>query len=156
MSPLLQLQKLPGKGDGGWKKSVFVSFFCWPIDREFVEQMRFGASYSTSNNLLLVARHILTTGLQKKTLKLAVLKSQIHCHRFPLWRKYALEKQPRDLRDARQKSRNLTTPPEPPNIHTSPNILARQSSVHCPLILSVHVACSRLQRNKTTEAACRL
>ena len=27
--------------------------------------MRFGASYSTSNKLLLVARHILTTGLQK-------------------------------------------------------------------------------------------
>ena len=27
--------------------------------------MRFGASYSTSKKLLLVARHILTTGLQK-------------------------------------------------------------------------------------------
>ena len=27
--------------------------------------MRFGASYSTSNRFLLVARHILTTGLQK-------------------------------------------------------------------------------------------
>ena len=27
------------------------------------EKMRFGASYSTSNKLLLVARHILTTGL---------------------------------------------------------------------------------------------
>ena len=28
-------------------------------------KMRSGASYSTSNKLLLVARHILTTGLQK-------------------------------------------------------------------------------------------
>ena len=29
MPPLLQLQKLPGKGDGGWRgeKSVFVSVF---------------------------------------------------------------------------------------------------------------------------------
>ena len=27
MPPLLQLQKLPGKGDRGWEKSVFVSFF---------------------------------------------------------------------------------------------------------------------------------
>ena len=30
-----------------------------------VEKMRFEASYSTSNKLLLVARHILTMGLQK-------------------------------------------------------------------------------------------
>ena len=29
------------------------------------EKMRFGASYGPSNKLLLVARHILTTGLQK-------------------------------------------------------------------------------------------
>ena len=36
MPILLQLQKLPGKGDGGWKKSVFVSFFGRPEDREFV------------------------------------------------------------------------------------------------------------------------
>ena len=49
----------------GGKKSVFASFFGWPEDREFVEKMRFGASYSTSNQLLLVAKHIVTTGLQK-------------------------------------------------------------------------------------------
>ena len=29
------------------------------------KKMRFGASYSTSNKLLLIARHIMTTGLQK-------------------------------------------------------------------------------------------
>ena len=28
MPILLQLQKLPWKGDGGWKKSVSASFFC--------------------------------------------------------------------------------------------------------------------------------
>ena len=52
----------------GWRveKSVFASFF-WLTRRLWVrgKKMRFGASYSTSNNLLLVARHILTTGLQK-------------------------------------------------------------------------------------------
>ena len=65
MPILLQLQKLPWKGDGGWKKSVFASFFGGPEDHEFGEKMHFGASYSTSNKLLLAARHILTTGLQK-------------------------------------------------------------------------------------------
>ena len=49
----------------GGKKGVFVSFFGWPEDREFVEKMRFGASYSTSNKLLLISRHIMTTGLKK-------------------------------------------------------------------------------------------
>ena len=36
--------------------------------------MRFGASYSTSNKLLLISRHIMTTGLKKMPLKLAVQK----------------------------------------------------------------------------------
>ena len=49
----------------GGKKSVFASIFGGPEDRDFVEKMRFGASYTSSNKLLLVARHILTTGLQK-------------------------------------------------------------------------------------------
>jgi len=62
MPPLLQYQ---GKGMEGGKKTVSASYFSWPEDHEFVEKMRFGASYSTSNKLLLVAGHILTTGLQK-------------------------------------------------------------------------------------------
>ena len=65
MPMLLQLQKLLWKGDGVWKKSVFALFFGWPEDREFVEKMRFVASYSMSNKLMLIARHIMTTGLQK-------------------------------------------------------------------------------------------
>ena len=77
MPTLLQLQKLPGKGDGGWKKSVFASFMAdqkiassWdppppPKKKKEEKKKHFGASYSTSNKLLLVARHILTTGLQK-------------------------------------------------------------------------------------------
>ena len=52
------------KGMEGGKK-VSASFFGWPEDHEFVEKMRFGASYSMCNKLLLVARYILTTGLQK-------------------------------------------------------------------------------------------
>ena len=51
--------------EGGGKKTVSASFFGWPEDRELVEKMRFGASYFTSNKLLLIARHIMTTGLQK-------------------------------------------------------------------------------------------
>ena len=48
------------------RKKVSVLFFGLPEDHEFVgEKMRFGASYSTSNKLLFVARHILTMGPQK-------------------------------------------------------------------------------------------
>ena len=39
-------------------------------DQKFVEKMRFGASYSTSNKLLLVARHS-DYGPPKMSLKLA-------------------------------------------------------------------------------------
>ena len=44
MPPLLQMQKLPGKGDGGWKKvslrlfCFFFFFFDCPEDRDFVER----------------------------------------------------------------------------------------------------------------------
>ena len=90
MPPLLQLQKLLGKGDGGWEKSVFASFFGWPEDRETMETIHFGASYSMSNKLLLVARRILTMGLEN-VFKVGRVKFEIHCHHLPLWRKYAPE-----------------------------------------------------------------
>ena len=54
-----------GQGMKGGKKSFFASFLGWPEDRNFTEIFCFGASFSTSNKLLLVARHILTIGLQK-------------------------------------------------------------------------------------------
>ena len=65
MPQLLQLQKLPGKGDAEWEKVSlrFILFYfltLWLIASSW-EKMRFGASYSTSNRLLLVARHILIT-----------------------------------------------------------------------------------------------
>ena len=53
-----------GKGKEGGKKCLCV-IFLRPEDREFVEKMHFGASYSTSNKLLLIARQIMTTGFQK-------------------------------------------------------------------------------------------
>ena len=40
MPVLLQLQNLPWKGDGGWTKSVFASFWGWSVDREFVEEKK--------------------------------------------------------------------------------------------------------------------
>ena len=54
-----------GKGMEGGEKSVFALFFGWPEDRDFMEKMHFVVFCGTSNKLLLVARHILTTGLQK-------------------------------------------------------------------------------------------
>ena len=72
MPPLLQLQNLPGKGDGGWGKKSVSASFCFSPDQKIAiaiswekKKKHFGASYSTSNKLLLVARHILTTGLPK-------------------------------------------------------------------------------------------
>ena len=61
-------------GERGWRvgKSVFASFFvfvfCFWTDLKIAsswKKLHFGASYSTSNKLLLVARHILTMCLQK-------------------------------------------------------------------------------------------
>ena len=46
--------------EGGKKVSL-----CLFLADQKIEMSRFGASYSTSNKLLLAARHILTTGLQK-------------------------------------------------------------------------------------------
>ena len=79
-------KKYWGKGVESGKKvsSHLLLFFFWPEDLDFMEKMHFGASCSTSNKLLLVAKHILTAGLQKCLW--GALK--IHC---PLWRKYAPE-----------------------------------------------------------------
>ena len=38
MPMLLQLQILSWKGDKGWEKSVFASFFGWPEDLKFLEK----------------------------------------------------------------------------------------------------------------------
>ena len=60
-----------GKGmEGGTKVSLCHFLADQKIassggERKEEKKKRFGASYSTSSKLLLVARHILTTGLQK-------------------------------------------------------------------------------------------
>ena len=75
MPILLQWQKLPWKGDRGWKKvSLFLFFGGWPEDCEFIEKMRFGASYSTSNKLLLIARHIIWLQASKNAFKVGSVK----------------------------------------------------------------------------------
>ena len=83
--------------------------------------MRFGASWSMSNKLLLISRHIMTTGLKKwlqswqcKIRKFTV--NAFHCEEST----HGKQKQPRDLNNAGQKSRELTTPPESPNSHILP------------------------------------
>ena len=73
MPPLLQLQKLLGKGDGGWEKKDSLCHVL--ADQKIAiswKKMCFGASYSTSNKLLLISRDIMTTGLKKMPLTLAV------------------------------------------------------------------------------------
>ena len=50
------------------KKYLYIVF--WQIRR--LRVLRTLPSYSMSNKLLLVARHILTTGLKKMALKLAL------------------------------------------------------------------------------------
>ena len=54
-----------GKGMEGGKKVSLRRFLTDQKIASSWKKMRFGASYSTSNKLLLVVRHILTTGLQK-------------------------------------------------------------------------------------------
>ena len=49
----------------GGKKVSLRRFFADQKIAILWKKMRFGVSYSTSNKLLLVAGHILTTGLQK-------------------------------------------------------------------------------------------
>ena len=95
-----------GKGGGGWEKSVFASFFGWPEDREFVVKMPLGASYSTSNKLLLIARHILTTGLEK-AFKVGSVKFADSLS----WRKYAPEvKAAKGLKQCRAKVKRINNP----------------------------------------------
>ena len=74
MPPLLLWQKLAGKGDGGWEKKCLCIIFGRPEDCEFMEKMCCGASYITSNKLLLVARHILSTGASKNAVKVGSVK----------------------------------------------------------------------------------
>ena len=54
--------------EGGKKVCVVLA---WSEDHDFMKKMRFGASYSTSNKLLLVATHS-DYGPPKMPLKLAV------------------------------------------------------------------------------------
>ena len=67
MPLLLALQELLGKADGAWRKKN-VSLYHFLADRKIPsmwKKMHFLASYSMGNKFLLVARHTLTTGLQK-------------------------------------------------------------------------------------------
>ena len=118
MPPLLQLQKLLGKGDGGWRKSVFALFFGWQ-DRKFVEKMRFGASYSTNvlpdTFWLRASKTVFKVGSVKFTNSLSPPST---VKKVCTWSKSS---QGRDLSDARQKSRELTTSPELPNSKKNKN-----------------------------------
>ena len=98
----------------GREKSVFVSLFGRTDGREFVgKKTRFEASCSTRDKLLLVARHILTTGLQN-AFKVGSVKFANSLSPPFIVKKVRIGSKSSSS-DAGQKSRELTTPPEPPN-----------------------------------------
>ena len=72
MPILLQLQKLPWKGDGGWKKSVFASFFGCPEDREFVEKNALWGNKQHEQQVIVYFQTHYDYGHQKMPLKFAV------------------------------------------------------------------------------------
>ena len=110
MPPLLQLQKLQGKGDGGWKKSVFALFFGWPEDREFVEKKCFGAS-KTSYCLLPDTFWLRASKNVFKVGSVKFANSLLSTHRLPLWRKYVPEvKAAKVLKQCRAKVKGVNNP----------------------------------------------
>ena len=72
MPILLQLQKLPRKGEGGWKKSVFASFFGGPEDHKFVEKNMFWDILQHEQQVIAYFLTHCDYGPQKMPLKLAV------------------------------------------------------------------------------------
>ena len=72
MPPLLQLQKLLGKGDGGWKKSVFASFFGGPEDHKFVEKNMFWDILQHEQQVIACCQTRFDYGPSKMPLKLAL------------------------------------------------------------------------------------
>ena len=111
-----------GKWMEGGKKGVSASYFCWPEDREFVEKkcvLGHPIARATSYCLLpdtfwvWASRNAFKVGSEKVENSVTVFHCEESTHRKQM--------QPRD---ARQKSRELTTPPE------LPNSLQRFSVVH--------------------------
>ena len=101
MPILLQLQKLPWKGDGGWKKVSLRRFGADRRSRVRREKKSFWG----------ILKHE-----QQVIAYFQTHYSQIHCQRLPLWRKYAPEvKAAKGFKRCRQMSRELTTPPESPS-----------------------------------------
>ena len=108
MPILLQLQKLPWKGDGGWKKwNISASFFGWPEDREFVEFFGGGHPKAQATSYCLfpdtfwlwASKNAFNDGSVKFT------------NSLPLWRKYAPEvKAAKGLKRCRAKIRGVNNP----------------------------------------------
>ena len=70
MPPPLQLQKLLGKADGGWKKSVFALFFGGPEDHDFVKKIVLGHEHE--QQVIACCQTHSDYGPPKMPLKLAV------------------------------------------------------------------------------------
>ena len=85
MPPLLQLQKLLGKGEGGLKK---VSLHCSLADQNI--QSLWGKKCIWGHPIARATSYCLLPDTfclraSKNVFKVGNVKSQIHCHRLPLW-----------------------------------------------------------------------
>ena len=129
MPPLLQLQKLPGKGDGGWKKVSLHRFLADQKIASLWKKCVWGHPIARATSYCLLPDIWLRAS--KNAFKVGSVKftvTALHCEESMHWKL----KQPRDLSGAGQKSRELTTPPEPPNRPTfsvSFSVLVRKEHI---------------------------
>ena len=115
MPPLLQLQKIPGKGDGGRGKKI-ASFFGWPEDRDFVGKkcvLVHPIAWATSYCLL---SDTFWLRASKNAFKVSSVKFANSLSPPSIVKEVRTgSKSSQELSDAGQKSGELTTPPQPPN-----------------------------------------
>ena len=152
MPPLLQLQKLQGKGDGGWEKCLCVIFWLTRSSRVHGKKCVLGHPTARAASYCLLP-DTFWLWASKMYLKLS-WQGKIHKFTITAFHCEESKKQPRDLSDARQKSGELTTPPELPNmlmvLNNFYSVLARYTG-----ILAVPAFVSLPDRGSVSSCFCR-
>ena len=130
MPPLLQLQKLLGKGDVGWKKSVFADQIT-SLWKKWVwgPPIAWATSYCLLPDTfwLRASKNAFKVGSVKFANSLSPPSTVKKVHTGS-----KMQPRPRDLSDARQKSRELTTLPESSNSHAC-SVSGCQGLLSCSL-----------------------
>ena len=112
--------------NGEKKKCLYIIFRLTRRSRLHGKNTCFFAILSHEQQVTAFARHILTTDLQKRLYNwhcklLEFIVTASHCEESTRRK----QKQPRDFSDARKKSKELTTPPEPPNTKTMASFVGK-------------------------------